>query len=84
MARIVFGMNLSLDGYVDFQDLPVPDAKLFRHWTEHVGDLAGSIYGRQMYEVMRYWDDDHPDWTSDSTTSRWRGDASRNGSYRAR
>lgn len=65
MAKIVFGMNLSLDGYVDFQGLPVPDAELFRHWTEHVGDLAGSIYGRQMYEVMRYWDDDHPDWTSE-------------------
>ena len=23
---------------------------------------AGSVYGRQMYEVMRYWDDDHPEW----------------------
>jgi dihydrofolate reductase len=63
MAKIVFGMNLSLDGYVDFQELPAPDAALFRHWTEHVGDLTGSIYGRHMYEVMRYWDDDHPDWT---------------------
>jgi hypothetical protein len=20
------------------------------------------IYGRRMYEVMRYWDDDRPDW----------------------
>ena len=24
--------------------------------------LAGSVYGRQMYEIMRYWDDDHPEW----------------------
>ena len=24
--------------------------------------LAGIVYGRRMYEVMRYWDDDQPDW----------------------
>jgi dihydrofolate reductase len=61
MAKIVFGMNQSLDGYVDhdaFQTGPV----LFRHWTEHVGGLAGSVYGRRMYEVMRYWDEDDPAW----------------------
>jgi dihydrofolate reductase len=23
---------------------------------------AGSVYGRHMYEIMRYWDDDHPEW----------------------
>lgn len=63
MARIVFGMNLSLDGYVDFQRLPEPDAALFQHWTEHVSEVAGSLYGRQMYETMRYWDDEHAEWT---------------------
>lgn len=63
MARIVFGMNVSLDGYVDHQQLPVPDTALFQHWTEHVRDLTGSLYGRHIYEDMRYWDDDHADWT---------------------
>jgi dihydrofolate reductase len=63
MAKIVFGMNLSLDGYVDHEKLPPPDAALFQHWTEHVRDLTGSIYGRRMYETMRYWDDDHSEWT---------------------
>jgi dihydrofolate reductase len=24
--------------------------------------LAGSVYGRRMYEVMRVWDEDHPEW----------------------
>jgi dihydrofolate reductase len=24
--------------------------------------LTGSVYGRRMYEVMRYWDDDQPEW----------------------
>ncbi|EJT06772.1 dihydrofolate reductase family protein [Rhizobium sp. CCGE 510] len=64
MAKLVFGSNLSLDGYVDHQEFG-PDAALFRHWIEQVRDATGSIYGRQMYEVMRYWDDDHPEWTPD-------------------
>jgi dihydrofolate reductase len=25
-------------------------------------NLAGSVYGRRMYEVMRYWDEDHVGW----------------------
>ena len=53
MAKIVFGMNVSLDGYVD-HDKFAPDAVLFRHWIEHVRDVAGSVYGRRMYEIMRY------------------------------
>ncbi len=35
---------------------------LFRHFTEQVRDLSGSVYGRRMYEVMRYWDEDRPEW----------------------
>jgi dihydrofolate reductase len=62
MAKIVFGMNQSLDGYVDHQEF-APDPALFRHWIEHVRGLTGSVYGRRMYEVMRYWDEDHPEWT---------------------
>ena len=62
MARIVFGMNQSLDGYVD-HDRFAPGPVLFRHWIEHVRGIAGSVYGRRMYEVMRYWDDDHAEWT---------------------
>ncbi|MEM9965349.1 MAG: dihydrofolate reductase family protein [Asticcacaulis sp.] len=61
MARLVFGMNLSLDGYVDHERF-APDPVLFHHWIEHVRDLTGSIYGRRIYEIMRYWDEDKPDW----------------------
>ena len=61
MAKIVFGMNVSLDGYVDHQEF-APGPALFRHWIEHVRDLAGSVYGRRIYEVMRYWDEEHPEW----------------------
>ena len=64
MAKLVFGMNVSLDGYVDHMAF-APDAALFRHWTEYVRGLAGSVYGRRMYEIMRYWDDDRPEWDTD-------------------
>ena len=57
MAKLVFGMNQSLDGYVDHLEFR-PNPVLFRHFIEQVRDLTGSAYGRRMYEVMRYWDDD--------------------------
>jgi dihydrofolate reductase len=60
MAKLIFGLNQSLDGYVDHQGF-APDPPLFRHFTEHVRDLAGMVYGRRMYEVMRYWDEDRPE-----------------------
>ncbi len=64
MARLVYGLNQSLDGYVDHQAFD-PEPALFRHFTEHVHSLTGSLYGRRMYEVMRYWDDDQPEWSAD-------------------
>ena len=59
MAKLVFGMNQSLDGYVDHTAF-APDAALFRHFIEEARGQAGSIYGRRMYEIMRYWDEDQP------------------------
>jgi len=64
MAKLVFGLNQSLDGYVDHQEF-APGPALFRHFVEQVRDLTGSVYGRRMYEVMRYWDDDRPEWDTD-------------------
>src|SRR3984957_9427047 len=61
MAKFVFGMNQSLDGYVDHLEMRTGPA-LFRHWIERVRDLTGSVYGRRMYEVMRYWDEDRAEW----------------------
>ena len=64
MARLVFGMNQSLDGYVDHERF-APGPILFRHFIEEARGQAGSVYGRRIYEIMRYWDDDHPEWDSD-------------------
>jgi dihydrofolate reductase len=66
MGRLVFGMMQSLDGYVDGAGggpgLPAPGEALHRHFNDHVGALAASLYGRRMYDVMRYWDEDQSDW----------------------
>jgi len=64
MARLVFDMNVSLDGYVD-HDKFMPDPALFRHWIEVVRSATGQIYGRKLYEIMRYWEQDDPAWTDD-------------------
>jgi dihydrofolate reductase len=61
MAKLVFGMNQSLDGYVDHMAF-APSPALFRHFIEQARDQAGSVYGSRLYDVMRYWDDDHPEW----------------------
>jgi dihydrofolate reductase len=73
MAKLFFGLNLSLDGYVDHAEF-APGPALFRHFTEQVRDLTGSVYGRHMYEVMRIWDEDRPEWTPEERdfAAAWR------------
>jgi dihydrofolate reductase len=62
MAKLVYGLNQTLDGYVDHLAFK-PSLPLFRHFVELVRDQTGIVYGRGMYEVMRYWDEDDADWT---------------------
>ena len=45
--------------------MPPPGPALFHHFYEWVRDLTGSVYGRRMYEVMRYWDEDSPEWDAE-------------------
>jgi dihydrofolate reductase len=61
MAKLIYGLNQSLDGYVDHQEF-APGPALFRHFIEQVQRSAGSVYGRRMYEVMQYWDEDQAEW----------------------
>lgn len=73
MAKLVFGMNQSLDGYVDHTAF-APSPSLFRHFVAEAQGQVGSIYGRRMYEIMRYWDDDQPEWSADEQAfaAAWR------------
>lgn len=65
MAKLVYGLSQSLDGYVDHMKLGPPAPAAFRHFLELVRGLTGFIYGRRMYEIMRYWEQDSPDWDAD-------------------
>lgn len=62
MAKLVFAMNVSLDGYVDHEKF-APDPVLFRHFIDDMRGLTGCVYGRRLYEIMRYWDGD--EWNQD-------------------
>ena len=78
MCRLIFGMMQSLDGYIAGRsggpqpdgllssqaaaELPPPGPILSRHFNEYIRGSDGFLYGRRMYEVMRYWDEDKPEW----------------------
>lgn len=74
MAKLVFALNQSLDGYVDHLAMGPPDPELFRHFIEQVRDSTGMVYGRLMYEAMRYWDDEHAEWDAEQReyAAAWR------------
>lgn len=65
MAKLVYGLMQSLDGYVSGPEggpgLPMPDDALSSHFSAQLRGFTGSLYGRRMYEIMRYWDGDEPD-----------------------
>ena len=48
MATFSYGMNVSLDGFVD-HDRFAPDPVLFRHWIQVVTAAPVSLYGRKIY-----------------------------------
>jgi len=62
MAKLVYAMMQSLDGYVSGlpgkPGLPMPDDALHNHFSEQLDITTGSLFGRNMYEIMRYWDSD--------------------------
>jgi dihydrofolate reductase len=65
MAKLVYGLNQSLDGYVDHMKLGPPAPAAFHHFIELVRGLTGLIYGSRTYQIMRYWDEDLPDWDAE-------------------
>jgi len=65
MARLVYALNQSLDGYVDHMKLGPPAPAAFDHFIALVRGVTGLIYGRRMYEIMSYWEHDLPDWDAE-------------------
>lgn len=68
MGTLVFGMNVSLDGYIADPDGDInwsdPDDELHQYWNDDARGVAVSLYGRRLYELMAaYWPtaDQEPD-----------------------
>lgn len=65
MAKLIFAMMQSLDGYVSGAaggpEMPMFGEALHRDFNEQARALAGRLYGRRMYEVMRDWAENQPD-----------------------
>lgn len=66
MGRLVYGMMQSLDGYIEgpagIMQIGPPGPTLGRHLNDEFRGSSGLLYGRRMYEIMRYWDEDQPGW----------------------
>ncbi|RFB80673.1 dihydrofolate reductase family protein [Methylovirgula sp. 4M-Z18] len=60
MARIIYSMLTSLDGYIAGPDgaiaLPVPEEALHWQFNDMMKRTAIALCGRRMYETMRFWD----------------------------
>jgi dihydrofolate reductase len=67
MARLIYGAIASLDGYIEDRDggfgWAMPDADLHAYVNEMERSIGTYLYGRRLYETMRYWEDggDGPD-----------------------
>ncbi|MGE2736649.1 dihydrofolate reductase family protein [Mycolicibacterium vaccae] len=60
MGRLIYGFNVSVDGYIaDAQgsiDWSAPSEELHRYWNDFERETALSFYGRRLYELMSaYW-----------------------------
>jgi dihydrofolate reductase len=69
MGHVIFGMNMSVDGYVagpagSPADMPAPGDELHQYFNDLQRSAALSLYGRELYTDMRYWDADDPGWNA--------------------
>ena len=60
MRNVTYGMGVSLDGYIADRNGGIawsaPDEELHRFHNEQTRAVGVELYGRRMYETMRYWE----------------------------
>jgi dihydrofolate reductase len=61
MAKLIYAAITSLDGYVNDEDgnfgWAKPDEEVHSFVNELERPIGTYLYGRRMYEVLRYWED---------------------------
>lgn len=60
MRKVIYSMGVSLDGFIAGPDGEIdwsaPDEELHRFHNEQARNTGVHLYGRRLYEVMRYWE----------------------------
>jgi dihydrofolate reductase len=60
MRKLIYSMGVSLDGFVAGPDGEIdwsaPDEELHRFHNQQARELGEHLYGRRLYEVMRFWE----------------------------
>ena len=60
MRKLIYSFGVSLDGFIAGPegdiDWSAPDEELHRFHNQQAGELGVHLYGRRLYEVMRYWE----------------------------
>jgi dihydrofolate reductase len=60
MRKVIYSMGVSLDGFIVGPDgkfdWSAPDAELHRFHNEHAREAGMDLYGRRLYETMRFWE----------------------------
>ena len=63
MARLIYSAIMSLDGYIADADgrfeWAAPDEEVFAFVNELERPVGTYLFGRRMYETMRYWETAH-------------------------
>jgi dihydrofolate reductase len=59
MRKVIFSINVSLDGCVDHShSLFAPDEELMEHYTRQMREVETLVYGRKIYQLMvPFWPD---------------------------
>jgi len=60
MRKLIYSFGVSLDGFIAGPDGDIdwsaPDEELHRFHNQQARELGAQLYGRRLYEVMRYWE----------------------------
>jgi dihydrofolate reductase len=66
MRKLIYSMGVSLDGFIAGPggdiDWSAPDEELHRFHNQQARETGAQLYGRRLYETMRYWEtaEDNP------------------------
>ena len=66
IRKLVYSFGVSLDGFIAGPDGDIdwsaPDEELHRFHNQQAREVGADLYGRRLYEVMRYWEtaDENP------------------------